>query len=87
MLLAYGGVIGVSWPAFVAFGHDPLDALFDVVAAVGTVGLSTGTVGPGLEPVLKGILCVDMLMGRVELFAFLILVFPGTWIGRRRASQ
>ncbi|MEZ4334757.1 MAG: potassium transporter TrkG [Myxococcota bacterium] len=85
--LATGGalVVVASWLAFLAYGHPPLDALFDVVSAVGTVGLSTGTTGPALEPLLKGVLCVDMLMGRVELFAFLVLLLPGTWIGRRRS--
>jgi trk system potassium uptake protein TrkH len=87
LALAYLGVVGVSWMAFVVKGHEPLDSLFDVVSAVGTVGLSSGVTGPGLEPSLKGVLCVDMLLGRVELFAFFVLVFPGTWLGRRRPSR
>jgi trk system potassium uptake protein TrkH len=83
---AQAAVILLSWLAFVAFEHDPLDSLFEVVSALGTVGLSAGIVGPDLEPVLKVVLCLDMIMGRVEVFAFFVLVFPGTWIGRRRAS-
>jgi trk system potassium uptake protein TrkH len=86
LALAYAATILVSWLAFLAYGHDPLDALFDVASAVGTVGLSSGVTGAGLEPVLKLVLCVDMLMGRVELFGFLVLIFPGTWIGRRSSS-
>ena len=35
-------VVGVSWLAFLPYGYDPLDALFEVVSACGTVGLSTG---------------------------------------------
>jgi trk system potassium uptake protein TrkH len=35
---------------------------------------------------MKVVLCVDMLMGRVEMIAFIVLLFPGTWIGRRRKS-
>jgi trk system potassium uptake protein TrkH len=84
---AYAAVTLLSWGAFVACGHDPLDSLFDVVSAVGTVGISAGTVGPELAPVLKGVLCLDMLMGRVEMFAFFVLVFPATWAGRRRSAK
>ncbi len=87
LAMAYAGTILVSWLAFLAYGHDPLDSLFDVVSAIGTAGLSAGPTGPELEPLLKAVLCVDMLMGRVELFAFLVLVFPPTWVGRRRASR
>jgi len=36
---------------------------------------------------LKGILCVDMLIGRLEILAWLVMVFPGTWIGRRLSSE
>ncbi|MHA7839148.1 MAG: TrkH family potassium uptake protein [bacterium] len=85
LALAMSGVIFVSWLAFLLYDHDPLDALFEVVSAVGTVGLSSGLTGPELQPLLKAVLCLDMLMGRVELFAFFVLVFPGTWLGRRRS--
>jgi trk system potassium uptake protein TrkH len=87
LAVVYAIALVGSWMAFVAFGHAPLDALFEVGSALGTVGLSAGPTGPGLEPALKGVLCLDMLMGRLELFAILVLVFPGTWIGRRRSSR
>lgn len=80
-------VIGASWLAFLAYGHDPLNALFDVTSAVGTVGLAAGTVGPNLEPALKLVLCADMLLGRVEVFSLLILLFPATWLGHRRSAS
>jgi len=73
----------LSWLPFVALGHDPLNALFEVTSATGTVGLSTGITGPALAPFLKLILCIDMLCGRLEFFAILILVYPGTWLGQR----
>ena len=75
--------IGISWLVFVGMGHNPLDSLFEVVSAIGTVGLSTGIAAPGLHPVLKGILCADMLLGRLEIVAWLVLFYPRTWIGRR----
>jgi trk system potassium uptake protein TrkH len=75
--------IGISWLIFVGMGHNPLDSLFEVVSAIGTVGLSTGIAAPGLHPVLKGVLCADMLLGRLEIIAWLVLFYPRTWIGRR----
>ena len=75
--------IAISWLIFVGMGHNPLDSLFEVVSAIGTVGLSTGISAPELHPVLKGVLCADMLLGRLEILAWLVLFCPRTWIGRR----
>ncbi|QBQ55114.1 TrkH family potassium uptake protein [Nitrosococcus wardiae] len=75
--------IVLSWLPFLAYGYDPLDSLFDVVSAVATVGLSTGVTSPSLEPTLKLVLCLDMLLGRLEIVALLILLLPGTWFGKR----
>jgi trk/ktr system potassium uptake protein len=72
-----------SWAPFVAAGHAPLDSLFEVVSALGTVGLSTGITGPGLAPELKLLLCTDMLMGRLEIVALLVVLYPPTWVARR----
>jgi trk system potassium uptake protein TrkH len=75
--------IAISWLVFVGMGHNPLDSLFEVVSAIGTVGLSTGISAPDLHPLLKGVLCADMLLGRLEILAWLVLFYPRTWIGRR----
>jgi trk system potassium uptake protein TrkH len=75
--------IGISWLIFVGMGHNPLDSLFEVVSAIGTVGLSSGISAPDLHPILKGVLCTDMLLGRLEIIAWLVLFYPRTWIGRR----
>jgi trk system potassium uptake protein TrkH len=75
--------VGISWLIFVGMGHNPLDSLFEVVSAIGTVGLSSGISAPDLHPVLKGVLCADMLLGRLEIIAWLVLFYPRTWIGRR----
>ncbi|MFP4053048.1 MAG: TrkH family potassium uptake protein [Phycisphaerae bacterium] len=77
----------VGWGAMLAYGQPPLDSLFDVVSATGTVGLSTGVVSPDLPAVLKVMLCVNMLAGRLEVLALLVLVYPRTWVGRRREMQ
>jgi trk system potassium uptake protein TrkH len=87
ILTGYLVAIAVSWFLFLLYGYDALDSLFDIASAIGTVGLSTGVVSPHLEPGLRAVLCVDMLMGRLETIALVVLIFPGTWIGRRRRSQ
>jgi trk system potassium uptake protein TrkH len=76
-------VIILSWVPFLALGYDPLNSLFEVVSATATTGLSAGISGPGLHPVLKGVLCLDMLAGRLEVLALLVLLYPGTWFGTR----
>ncbi|MGD8471614.1 MAG: TrkH family potassium uptake protein [Desulfobacteraceae bacterium] len=83
LILVFIVFIVVSWLPFVVMGHNPLDSLFEVVSAIGTAGISAGITTPALHPFLKAILCVDMLLGRLEIFAWLIMVFPGTWFGKR----
>jgi trk system potassium uptake protein TrkH len=83
LILVFIVFIALSWLAFVVMGYGPLDSLFEVVSAIGTAGLSAGITGPALHPFLKAVLCIDMLFGRLEIFAWLILLFPGTWIGKR----
>lgn len=83
LVVLWGIVAAVSWLPFLLLGHAPLDSLFEVVSALGTVGLSTGLTTPDLEPLLKLTLCANMLMGRLEILALLIPFHPRTWLGRR----
>lgn len=73
----------LSWLPFLALGQPPIDALLEVVSALGTVGLSAGVTRHELPGVLKAVLCADMLLGRLEFVALLVAVSPRTWIGRR----
>lgn len=82
IVTAYALAALLSWLPFLLYGVDPLAALFEVVSALSTCGLSAGVASPELHPLLKIVLCADMLMGRVEVMAFLILVYPRTWWGR-----
>jgi trk/ktr system potassium uptake protein len=86
VVCAYGILVALSWLAFLTYGYAPLDSLFEVVSAVGTVGLSAGITSAELPAFLKGVLSLDMLMGRVEVVAFIVLLRPTTWLGRRRSS-
>ncbi|MFZ5907074.1 MAG: TrkH family potassium uptake protein [Nitrospirota bacterium] len=79
-------IVALSWFSFVIMGYDPVDSLFEVASATGTVGLSTGITSGDLHTFLKGVLCADMFMGRLEIIALLVLVFPKTWFGRRLQS-
>lgn len=83
IILLYITVAFVSVLPFAAMGYDPMDALFEVVSAIGTAGLSIGITSPDLHPFLKSILCADMLMGRLEIIAWLVMLSPKTWIGQR----
>ncbi len=83
IILLFTIVVILSWLYFLAMGYEPMNSLFEVVSATGTVGLSTGISGPNLPGVLKGVLCVDMLMGRLEIVAWIVLLSPKTWIGKR----
>ena len=87
LILVFVGIVVLSWLPFVLLGYDPLDALFEVASACGTVGLSSGITRPELEVVLKGVLCFDMIAGRLEIIALLVVLYPRNWIGRRSRSQ
>lgn len=87
LLALFAILIVLSWLAFLVYGYDPMDAFFEVVSASATVGLSTGISRPELEPFLKGVLCFDMIAGRVEIVAVLVALYPGTWFGKRAVSK
>lgn len=84
MVLGYVGLTFLSFMIFLMYGQPAMASLFEVSSAIGTVGLSSGLSAPDLAGPLKAVLCFDMLAGRIEVIALIILLFPGTWIGRRR---
>lgn len=84
IITLFQALILLSWLVFLANGHRPLDALFEVTSAAGTVGLSSGITAAELPTPLKLVLCLDMLAGRLEIVALLVTLYPGTWIGRQR---
>jgi trk system potassium uptake protein TrkH len=79
-------VVTASLVPFLVYGYPALDALFEVVSATGTVGLSAGITATGLPAALKAVLAFDMLAGRLEFVALLVLLSPHTWFGRRYES-
>ncbi|NBC13017.1 MAG: TrkH family potassium uptake protein [Gammaproteobacteria bacterium] len=86
LLTLWLAVLLLSWLVFLLHGAPALPSLFEVVSATANAGLSAGLTGPELAPLLKAVLIVDMLFGRVEIVAMLVLLYPPTWIGRRRKT-
>jgi trk system potassium uptake protein TrkH len=86
LMALYCVVVLLSWFTFLAYGYAPMHSLFEVASATATVGLSTGLTSPTLEPTLKAVLGLDMLLGRLEIVALLVTLYPGTWIGNRDES-
>lgn len=70
----------LSWVVFLAYGHDPVNALFDIVSAVSTVGLSAAVATPDLAAPLKLILTFNMWIGRIEIIAVVMLLNPQFWL-------
>ena len=59
---------------FLLSGFNPMDSMFEVVSAFGTVGLSSGIVNLSLASHLKMSLIFLMILGRVEAIPFLVAV-------------
>lgn len=64
-----GAIIGA------AYGYPPDVALFESVSAAANVGLTAGITGPAMPVGLKWTYILQMLAGRLEFFALLVLVF------------
>lgn len=83
LVLIFIGTVGLSWLPFLVADYAPLDALFEVVSACSTTGLSSGITATSLDAGLKIVLIIDMLLGRVEFVAFIVFLYPRTWINLR----
>ena len=74
-------LVGSSF-IFMLYGYGLNNALFEVSSALGTVGLSCGITNAAMPAVLKGVLILDMLLGRIEIVPLFIMAFPRTWMKR-----
>ena len=71
----------------VALSFSPFDMetnLFSTVSCFNNVGPAFGMAGPVgnyslYQPVLKLLLCVGMLLGRLEIYPMLLLFVPAAW--------
>jgi len=74
LVFLFVGIIFVS--SFIVSLHSgfrPIDSVFETTSAIATTGLSVGVVSPTLAIELKWLFILLMLLGRVEVFAFLIM--------------
>ncbi|QIK37949.1 potassium transporter [Caldichromatium japonicum] len=65
-----------------ATGLDLVSAFSAVAACINNLGPGLATVGPhyaDLNDTAKWILCLAMLLGRLEIFTFLVLLSPAFW--------
>ncbi len=82
VLYLAGIVLGTL--AMCPFMPDLLSAISAVIATLGGVGPGMGMVGPmcnygGVAPFGKAILILLMLLGRLEFYTLLVLLFPSYW--------
>lgn len=75
VILAISLVIGSAF-IFSLSGFSFIDSLFDSVAAFSTGGLSVGIANISLAPLLKWLLVLLMIFGRIEFIPFLVAILP-----------
>ena len=79
VLIAAASVLLVSLD-----GYDGSTTLTAVLAIFNNIGPGLGLCGPAgnfafFSPLAKVVLCIDMLLGRLELYPMLVLLMPSTW--------
>ncbi len=80
----YMGIFVFASFLMAASGLDLISAGASVIATLGNIGPGLGSVGPidnyaHIAPFGKSVLIICMLLGRLELFTVLVLVFPSFW--------
>ena len=83
---AYMSVAFIGWTLLMAFGVGLTEAMSTVISAMGNVGPGLGSFGPAfswaaLPDAAKWILSSLMLIGRLEIFGFLLIFYRATWRG------
>ena len=83
---AYLSVAFIGWTSLMAFGVGFIEAMSTVISAMGNVGPGLGSFGPAfswaaLPDAAKWILSSLMLIGRLEIFGFLLIFYRSTWRG------
>ena len=83
---AYLSVAFIGWTLLMAFGVGFTEAMSTVISSMGNVGPGLGSFGPAfswaaLPDAAKWILSSLMLIGRLEIFGFLLIFYRSTWKG------
>ncbi|WP_445475507.1 TrkH family potassium uptake protein [Methanococcoides methylutens] len=86
-MLLYTLILVASSFIFMLYGANMSSSVFEVSSALSTVGLSAGATSATMPVVLKLVLIVDMLFGRIEIIPLILLFMPGTWFKRKWANK
>ena len=83
MMLFFLTELGVALLLY-ATGNDVMTSVSAAIACVGNVGPGFGHVGPTFNYAFFSdldafVLCIGMIMGRLELYTFLLLFIPSFW--------
>ena len=83
---AYLSIAFIGWTLLMAFGVGFTEAMSTVISSMGNVGPGLGSFGPAfswaaLPDAAKWILSSLMLIGRLEIFGFLLIFYRSTWKG------
>jgi trk system potassium uptake protein TrkH len=76
MILLAAFMIFVFAFIFTLYGFTPTDSVFELTSAFATTGLSVGITNISLPVVLKIILALVMILGRIEIIPFLVALTP-----------
>lgn len=79
---AYVGMFVMIMLLLLAFGHDQVTAFSAVAACLNNLGPGLGEVAANyasLDDPSKWVLCLAMLLGRLEIFTLLVLFTPAFW--------
>lgn len=81
---AYMAIVFMGWTLLMACGVGFTESVGTVISAMGNGGLGFGCFGPAfswaaLPDAAKWILASLMLIGRLEIFGFLLIFHPSTW--------
>jgi len=80
----YVATFSIMLLALMATGLDQVTAFSAVAACINNMGPGLGEVGAhygNLSDTAKTILCMAMLLGRLEIFTLLVVLSPGFWRG------
>lgn len=86
-MLLYTIILILSSFIFMLYGIDTSSSVFEASSALSTVGLSAGVTSASMPAVLKAVLIVNMLFGRIEIIPLILLFMPGTWVKRKRSNK
>ena len=83
-VITYLCIVFIATFVLLACGMGVVEAVSTTISSIGNVGVAMGTCGPDyslatLPAVAKWTLSALMLLGRLEIFGLLLIVYRPTW--------